>query len=758
MDPFLCTHLIYAFYGITNSGELKIRNPHLDLEENNGLGNLRKFNDLKLKNPSLKTLLSVGGWNEGSTNFSIVAADPLKREKFRNSAIDFLQRHNFNGLDIDWEYPNQRHKLENNDRENFIMWLKELKEGFKPYGLLLTAAVKAVGYGADKSYNITEMVKYLDFMNVMTYALNGVWSPGVGINAPLYAGPSDLTERAKQRNFDAIAKYWIQKAPRDKIVMGVPFYGRSFILANPNNHSLGAPHTGAGIGGPYTKQSGILGYNELCEKFLMEKSLWHLEWESNQMVPYAYNDQQWIGYDNKRSVALKVDYVNKENLGGIMIWTVELDDFRGVCSTTRFPLLTIINEGLFGKESKNLTIAKKIMFIKYILFTIFILLPLQSIKEVADDKKYIVCYHGSWSYYRNSKGQFDITTALDPALCTHLNYGFIGIDETGHLHIKDRNLDLSSNKGRGNLRIFNDLKLKNPQVKTLLSVGGSQSSRNFSTTAADPEKISTFVESALHYIKRYGFDGLDLDWEYPNQYHSIKNNNDRENLVTLLQHLKEGFEPYGYLLTAAIGPAEYSPQLSYNISEMVKYLDFINVMAYDLHGPWESEIGHNAPLYAGSLDTTERAKQHSFDGLAKYWLSQGTPRNKLVMGIPFYARSYTVKDSGNHSTGAPHIGRGIGGQYTKEAGILGYNEMCEMFNQEKYNWHFEWDSIQKVPFAYNNSQWISYDNETSIALKVDYVKNETLGGIMIWTIELDDFRGVCGSKLTFINERLAAVT
>lgn len=56
---------------------------------------------------------------------------------------------------------------------------------------------------------------------------------------------------------------------------------------------------------------------------------------------------------------------------------------------------------------------------------------------------------------------------------------------------------------------------------------------------------------------------------------------------------------------------------------MVKYLDFINIMAYDLHGPWESSVGHNAPIYASNSDITERAKQHSFDGLAKYWLAQG---------------------------------------------------------------------------------------------------------------------------------------
>ncbi|TMW42614.1 hypothetical protein DOY81_012308, partial [Sarcophaga bullata] len=80
MNPLLCTHLIYAFCGLQQTGELKINDPHLDLDDDiKGRGNYQIFNNLKLKNPSLKTLLSVGGWTEGSLNFSIVAADPTKR-------------------------------------------------------------------------------------------------------------------------------------------------------------------------------------------------------------------------------------------------------------------------------------------------------------------------------------------------------------------------------------------------------------------------------------------------------------------------------------------------------------------------------------------------------------------------------------------------------------------------------------------------------------------------------------------------------
>ncbi|KAI8128837.1 putative chitinase 10 [Lucilia cuprina] len=683
MNPHLCTHLIYAFYGIETSGDLRIRDPQLDLEVKNGQGNIRKFNDLKLKNSSLKTLLSVGGWNEGSTNFSIVAGDPLKRMRFLHSVIDFLQRHNFN----DWEYPNQRHTLSNNDRENFVLWLSELKEGFKPYDFLLTAAVKAVEYESEKSYNITEMVKYLDFLNIMSYALNGIWSPGVGINAPLYAGPSDQTERAKQR------------VPRDKIVMGIPFYGRSFTLENSNNHSVGAAHTGAGIAGPYTRQLGILGYNELCEKFLMEKSLWHLEWESQQMVPYAYYDKQWIGYDNERSVELKVNYVNRENLGGIMIWTVELDDFRGVCNGKTYPLLNIINEVKeiiincndkkrylsYHKENKKnddnanlrcvndigqkyttrkdicilqLRFEKKEMFMKFLLLTLLVAIW-QHDTVVANERKNVVCYHGTWSTYRQSKGKFDVEKDIDPFLCTHLMYAFFGIEETGDLRVIDPYLDLEDNYGRGNIRKFNALKLRNPTLKTMLAVGGwNEGSKKFSIVAADPAKRARFVQSVVQFIQRHGFDGLDLDWEYPNQRHKLSNN-DRENFLTWLRELKEGLEPFGYILSAAVGSAQFSAELSYNIPEMSKYLDLINVMAYDLHGHWDPVVGINSPLYAGPLDTSERAKQLNFDAIAKYWINQGAPREKLVMGVPFYGRSFTLADPKNHAVGAPHIGRGL---------------------------------------------------------------------------------------------------
>lgn len=264
IDPFLCTHLIYAFVGISTNGTIRILDPWLDLEDNWGLGTMRRFNDLKTVNPSLKTLVAVGGWNEGSQTFSTVAQNAILRSRFAKDAAAFCTYHGFDGLDVDWEYPGQRDGDPTVDRENFVALLSDLKVEFSKRGLLLTAAVAAAESSASISYNIPEISKYLDFINLMTYDLHGPWESKTGHNAPLYVGPHDLTPTQKQLNVNSSVSYWLQRgAPAAKINLGVAFYGRSFTLRSASEHDVGAPTNGPGQGGPYTYESGFLGYNEV---------------------------------------------------------------------------------------------------------------------------------------------------------------------------------------------------------------------------------------------------------------------------------------------------------------------------------------------------------------------------------------------------------------------------------------------------------------------------------------------------------------
>lgn len=126
--------------------------------------------------------------------------------------------------------------------------------------------------------------------------------------------------------------------------MGMGLYGRGFTLAKAENNGLYAPTTGGIPQGPYTRQAGIWGYNEICEKYTTEMDQWKIVMDSHLKAPYAYNGRNWIGYEDVESIYYKAEYALKMDLGGAMVWSMETDDFRGKCHGEKYPLLrTIVN-------------------------------------------------------------------------------------------------------------------------------------------------------------------------------------------------------------------------------------------------------------------------------------------------------------------------------------------------------------------------------------------------------------------------------
>jgi len=185
IDPDLCTHIIYTFVGISEQADIKVLDAWQDLGDNYGKNGFKRFNELRKRSPETKTLIAIGGWNEGSTRYSTVFKDPVLRRKFVNNAVDFLQKHNFDGFDLDWEYPNQRGGKPE-DVQNFVLLTKELNEAFQKHEFILSAAVAAAESSASLSYDIPQISKYLNFINIMTYDFHGAWEQQTGHNAPLY--------------------------------------------------------------------------------------------------------------------------------------------------------------------------------------------------------------------------------------------------------------------------------------------------------------------------------------------------------------------------------------------------------------------------------------------------------------------------------------------------------------------------------------------------------------------------------------------
>jgi len=180
IDASLCTHLIYSFAGLdAETDSIKPLDPWMDLEEGYGLQGYRKATDLKYAYNHLKVTIAIGGWNEGSKKYSEMAADPERRKRFVESVIAFCQEHNFDGLDLDWEYPGKRGGSPD-DKANFIELIKDLKRAFRPKGLLLTAAIGAAAPTIDVAYDIPQMYKYLDYIHVMCYDYHGKWDRKTG--------------------------------------------------------------------------------------------------------------------------------------------------------------------------------------------------------------------------------------------------------------------------------------------------------------------------------------------------------------------------------------------------------------------------------------------------------------------------------------------------------------------------------------------------------------------------------------------------
>ncbi|XP_011706928.1 PREDICTED: chitinase-3-like protein 1 [Wasmannia auropunctata] len=342
IQPKLCTHLIYAFVGISQEGKVVVLDAWQDLPDNSGKDGFGRFNKLREQSPETKTLIAIGGWNEGSAKFSAVVADPTTRARFVKDIVDFVKKYKFDGFDVDWEYPCQRDGKPE-DKHNYISLLKELRTEFDKHGLILSAAVAAAESSASQSYDISAMSKYLDFINIMAYDFHGAWEPVTGHNAPLYPR-KDESEDDRKLNVDASVHYWLRNGcPPEKLILGVPFYGRAFTLADTNQHGLGAPITGPGTAGPYTREGGMLGYNEICESF--KQGGWTVARQEEHRTPYAYKGDQWVGYDDVTSFAEKTAYINSLGLGGAMVWSIETDDFLGTCGE-KYPLLKTLNARL----------------------------------------------------------------------------------------------------------------------------------------------------------------------------------------------------------------------------------------------------------------------------------------------------------------------------------------------------------------------------------------------------------------------------
>uniref|UniRef100_A0A8C6AQA3 Chitinase 1 n=1 Tax=Monodon monoceros TaxID=40151 RepID=A0A8C6AQA3_MONMO len=316
----------------------------------------------------------------------------------------------------------------------------------------------------------------------------------------------------------------------------------------------------------------------------------------------------------------------------------------------------------------------------------------------------LVCYFTNWAQYRQGAARF-LPKDVDPKLCTHLIYAFAGMN----------NHQLSSVAWNAETlyKEFNSLKKMNPKLKTLLATGGwNFGTQKFVDMVAIANNRQTFVNPAIRFLCKYGVDGLDLDWEYTGSRGSPPS--DKQCFIALGQDLANAFQQEAqasgkaHLLPSTAVPAgpHCTKPLTLSSHASCRNLEFLSFMAYDFHGSWEKNTGHNRPR----PPTRDRER----DSAMQWWLQKGTPASKLIL------------------VGAQATGPGTPGPFTKDGGLLAYYEVGKPTHRIK---------DQKVPYAFQSSQWVGFDDVESFKVKVSYLKQTGLGGVMVWTLNMDDFAG-----------------
>lgn len=335
-----------------------------------------------------------------------------------------------------------------------------------------------------------------------------------------------------------------------------------------------------------------------------------------------------------------------------------------------------------------------------------------------------VCYVQRTSYMSLS--------TIPPRLCTHLIFAFAEVNDLGNL-VPVHQSDIAAYKE------LTSMKGTNPDLRVMISV---QDGFDWVLSANTSVKNS-FAESAVTFLKEFGFDGLDLDWEPAFPLKPFKVNAYAELVSTMKKWINaSSTKASPFLLSAALYSNINKANYMYNITQLGETMDFVTVMTYDYHlfiQGVDMRTGYNSPLYTAKGEPS----YWSVEGTIDFYLQNKMPASKIMMGFPTYGRTFKLADPAQNGLHAPAIGRGDPGPVRKLRGVYTYQDSCYAV---KYS-NTAWDDNSKVPYLHNGTTWLSFDNLQSAAAKCLWLKSYSLGGVGIWAIHLDDYNGICKDGL-----------
>jgi len=314
------------------------------------------------------------------------------------------------------------------------------------------------------------------------------------------------------------------------------------------------------------------------------------------------------------------------------------------------------------------------------------------------------------AYYSAGPEKVD---SLPAEKLTHIIYSFC--------HLKGNKLMVNNAKDSLTIKKLSTLKKRNPKLKVLLSLGGWGGCETCSDVFSIEEARKEFSESVLALNRYFHTDGIDLDWEYPAiegfPGHAFMIE-DKANFTNLVQQLRNTMGP-SYEISFAAGGFQKFIEESIDWDPVMKVVDRVNVMSYDLVHGYSTETGHHTPLYSNP------SQKESTDNAVQYLIKIGVPRNKIVIGGAFYARVWE------------NVSPERNGLY--QSGKFKMAVDYKNFSTGLRGFKFYWDELSQAPYAFNETEklFATFDNGKSLALKTNYAIDQKLNGIMFWELSLD---------------------
>jgi len=394
----------------------------------------------------------------------------------------------------------------------------------------------------------------------------------------------------------------------------------------------------------------------------------------------------------------------------------------------------------------------------------------------------LVGYFTQWGIYDRGFFVKDLVTSGSAARLTVLNYAFGNVGPDGKCfqanaagqsdpwadyqrpfsaaESVDGKADVEGQALAGNFNQLRKLKKLYPKLRVHLSLGGWTWSNYFSDAVLTDRARKAFVASCVdlfikgnlpvlegdpHGGKGAGagvFDGIDIDWEWPGsegEPGNVVRPEDKRNFTLAMAEFRRQLDAYGrrthkyYGLTAFLPADPQQIDNGYEVSRVLKHLDFVTVQGYDMHGTWEDVTNHQSALFAPKGEPQQ--PDFTVDRAVTALLDRGAPRSKVVMGVPFYGRGWTGVPDVNHGLFQTAAGPAPG---SAEEGYEDYRNLVKL-RDEGFTVHRD----RKAGFAwlFDGTTFWTYDDPAVMAQKAQYVRRKGLGGAMVWSLDADDTRG-----------------